>query len=107
MKQYKKIFIAGANGMLGTTLQNIVDTKDFLLTDKETSKNISWCDIRDLKYTTNLIKEYQYDLIVDLGPGDSMSKILGASGASFTAALTSASHYRSLNGFLQSFQQLI
>ena len=65
MKQYKKIFIAGANGMLGTTLQSIVDTKDFLLTDKETSENISWCDIRDLQYTTNLIKEYQPDIILN------------------------------------------
>jgi dTDP-4-dehydrorhamnose reductase len=65
MKQYKKIFIAGANGMLGTTLQSIVDTKDFLLTDKETSENISWCDIRDLKHTSDLIKQYQPDIILN------------------------------------------
>jgi len=65
MKQYKKIFIAGANGMLGTTLQSIVDTKDFLLTDKETSDNISWCDIRDLKHTSDLIKQYQPDIILN------------------------------------------
>ncbi|KTC75945.1 putative malonyl-CoA acyl-carrier-protein transacylase [Legionella birminghamensis] len=68
---------------------------------QELQQSLDWFNV------CNLIKEYQYDLIVDLGPGDSMSKILGASGASFTAALTSASHYRSLNGFLQSFQQLI
>jgi dTDP-4-dehydrorhamnose reductase len=65
MSKYKKIFIAGANGMLGTTLQNIIDTKDFLLTDKEISENISWCDIRDLKYTTDLIKKYQPDIILN------------------------------------------
>ena len=65
MKRYKKIFVAGANGMLGTTLQNIIDTKDFLLTDKETSKNIKWCDIRDLKYTTDLVNEYQPDIILN------------------------------------------
>ena len=65
MKQYKKIFVAGANGMLGTTLQNITDTKDFLLTDKETSKNVSWCDIKDLEYTTNIIKNYQPDIILN------------------------------------------
>ena len=35
MTHFKKIFIAGANGMLGTTLQNITDTSDYLLTDKE------------------------------------------------------------------------
>jgi dTDP-4-dehydrorhamnose reductase len=63
--KYKKIFIAGANGMLGTTLQSIVDTKDFLLTDKDISENISWCDIRDLKYTTTLINEYQPDIILN------------------------------------------
>lgn len=63
--KYKKIFIAGANGMLGTTLQNIVDTKNFLLTDKDISENISWCDIRDLKYTTELIKNYQPDIILN------------------------------------------
>lgn len=63
--KYKKIFIAGANGMLGTTLQSIVDTKDFLLTDKDTSENISWCDIRDLKYTTTLINKYQPNIILN------------------------------------------
>lgn len=64
-KLYKKIFVAGANGMLGTTLQHITDTKDFLLVDKEISENVSWCDIRDLKYTSNLIKEYQPDIILN------------------------------------------
>jgi dTDP-4-dehydrorhamnose reductase len=65
MKQYKKIFIAGANGMLGNTLQNIIDTKDFLLTDKDTSTNIKFCDIRDLKNTTKIITEYQPDIILN------------------------------------------
>lgn len=63
--RYKKIFIAGANGMLGTTLQNIIDTKNFLLTDKDTSKDVSWCDIKDLQYTTKLIKEYQPEIILN------------------------------------------
>ena len=63
--KYTKVFIAGANGMLGTTLQSLVDTKDFLLTDKDTSENISWCDIRDLKYTTDLINNYKPDIILN------------------------------------------
>jgi dTDP-4-dehydrorhamnose reductase len=42
MKQYKKIFIAGANGMLGTTLQNITNTEDFLLTDKDIEGNVKY-----------------------------------------------------------------
>lgn len=65
MAQYKKIFIAGANGMLGTTLQSIVDTSNFLLTDKETSNNIQFCDIRDLEHTTKLVNEYQPDIILN------------------------------------------
>jgi hypothetical protein len=28
------MFMAGVNGMLDTTLQSLIDTKDFLLTDK-------------------------------------------------------------------------
>ena len=65
MTNYKKIFMAGANGMLGTTLQTLTDTSNFLLTDKETSKNVKWCDIRDTEYTANLVKEYQPDIILN------------------------------------------
>jgi hypothetical protein len=42
--RFKKIFIAGANGMLGTTLQKNIDTSEFLLTDLDTSDNIKFCD---------------------------------------------------------------
>jgi hypothetical protein len=65
MTNYKKIFIAGANGMLGTTLQNLTDTQNYLLTDKETSENVKWCDIRDIEYTANLVKEYQPNIILN------------------------------------------
>jgi dTDP-4-dehydrorhamnose reductase len=65
-KKYKKIFVAGANGMLGTTLQNILeDTKNFLFTDKETSTTVEYCDIRDLSNVTEIIKEYQPDIILN------------------------------------------
>jgi dTDP-4-dehydrorhamnose reductase len=64
-KKYKKIFISGANGMLGTTLQTIINTEDFLLTDKEISSNIKFCDIRDLKSTTEIINEYNPDIILN------------------------------------------
>jgi dTDP-4-dehydrorhamnose reductase len=63
--KYKKIFIAGANGMLGTTLQNIIDTKYFLLTDKETSDTVRFCDIRDLDNTTKVISKFQPDIILN------------------------------------------
>jgi dTDP-4-dehydrorhamnose reductase len=65
MKKYTKIFITGANGMLGTTLQDIINTQDFLLTDKDLSENIKFCDIRDLAYTTKIINEYQPDIILN------------------------------------------
>jgi dTDP-4-dehydrorhamnose reductase len=64
-KNYTKVFIAGANGMLGTTLQQITNTENYLLTDKEISENIKYCDIRDLKSTTQIIKEYQLDIILN------------------------------------------
>jgi dTDP-4-dehydrorhamnose reductase len=65
LNSYKKIFIAGANGMLGTTLQNETDITNFLLTDKETSDNVKFCDIRDFNHVTELIKKYQPDIILN------------------------------------------
>jgi dTDP-4-dehydrorhamnose reductase len=65
MIKYKKIFIAGANGMLGTTLKQTTDTSEMFLTDKEISNDIKFCDIRDLKHTTELINEYQPDIILN------------------------------------------
>jgi dTDP-4-dehydrorhamnose reductase len=65
VKKYTKIFITGANGMLGTTLRDIINTQDFLLTDKNLSENIKFCDIRDLAYTTKIVNEYQPDIILN------------------------------------------
>ena len=65
MTHYKKIFIAGANGMLGTTLQSITDTAEFLLTDKDTEGGMKFCDIRDLKHTTEVINKYKPDIILN------------------------------------------
>jgi dTDP-4-dehydrorhamnose reductase len=62
---YNKIFVAGADGMLGITLQNITDTSKFLLTDKIISEKVVYCDIRDLEYTTLMVKEYQPDIILN------------------------------------------
>ena len=63
---YNKIFVAGANGMLGTTLQNHIDLSKFLLTDKELGDNIIYCDIRDLNHTSELVNNYQPDIIINL-----------------------------------------
>jgi len=65
MIKYNRVFIAGANGMLGTTLKGLVDTTGWLLTDKEVENDIIYCDIRDLKHTSELIKEYKPDLILN------------------------------------------
>lgn len=65
MTLYKKIFIAGANGMLGTTLRSLTDTSEFLCTDKELETGIGYCDIRDLKHTTQVVLEYKPDIILN------------------------------------------
>lgn len=65
MSHYKKIFIAGANGMLGTTLKSLTDTSEMLLTDKELSDGVQFCDIRDLQHTTETINKYQPDIILN------------------------------------------
>jgi dTDP-4-dehydrorhamnose reductase len=61
----KKIFIAGADGMLGTTLQSITNTEHFLLTDKNTSNTVKYCDIRDIENTTKIVKEFKPDIILN------------------------------------------
>jgi dTDP-4-dehydrorhamnose reductase len=65
MTHYKKIFIAGANGMLGTTLQGLVNTSEYLLTDKDTQGGMPFCDIRDLRHTADVIAGYKPDIILN------------------------------------------
>ena len=66
MTHYSRIFIDGANGMLGTTLKSLIDNNKLFLTDKELSENIVYCDIRDLNHTSQLVKEYQPDIILNI-----------------------------------------
>jgi len=61
--KFKKIFIAGANGMLGTTLQNIVQSDGYLLTDIENTENIKFCDIRNIGETAKIVREYKPEII--------------------------------------------
>lgn len=63
--KYRKIFISGANGMLGTSMQSIVDSKDFLLTDIDISSDIKYCDIRDMESTSRMVREYSPDIILN------------------------------------------
>ena len=63
--RFKKIFISGASGMLGTTLQKYFDTRGFLLTDLDPSGDIKFCDIRDIEHTSKIIKEYKPEIILN------------------------------------------
>jgi dTDP-4-dehydrorhamnose reductase len=63
--EFKRALVFGANGMLGTTLQKLVNKDYFKLTDKDTNINIEFCDIRDLSHTTKIVNEYNPDIILN------------------------------------------
>jgi dTDP-4-dehydrorhamnose reductase len=60
--KYKTALVFGANGMLGTTLRQLVDTNTFILTDKD---NIEFCDIRDFKNSRKIVEKYNPDIILN------------------------------------------
>jgi dTDP-4-dehydrorhamnose reductase len=61
--KYQKAIVFGAAGMLGTTLKSIADESKFILTDKDTSTRLEFCDIRDLSSVSKIIKKYNPDII--------------------------------------------
>jgi dTDP-4-dehydrorhamnose reductase len=61
--KYNRPLVFGAAGMLGTTLKNVAEDIKFILTDKDTSTGLEFCDIRDLALTTEIIKKYNPDII--------------------------------------------
>jgi len=63
--KYKKAIVFGAAGMLGTSLKNLIDKDKFILTDKDTSTGLEYCDIRDLDQTSKLIDTYKPDIILN------------------------------------------
>jgi dTDP-4-dehydrorhamnose reductase len=63
--EFKKIFITGANGMLGSTLRDLTDSSRYLLTDKDTGDGMTFCDIRDLNHTAELVHHYKPDIILN------------------------------------------
>ena len=63
--KYNRPLVFGAAGMLGTTLKNIVGENKFILTDKDTSTGLEFCDIRDLAATTELTNKYNPDIILN------------------------------------------
>jgi dTDP-4-dehydrorhamnose reductase len=65
MIKYKKVMIVGANGMLGSTLQNIIDTNEYNLSDIDIIDGLQFCDIRDLAQTSELVKNYNPEIILN------------------------------------------
>jgi dTDP-4-dehydrorhamnose reductase len=63
--KYQKAIVFGAAGMLGTTLKSIADESKFILTDKDTSTGLEFCDIRDLLSVSKIIKKYNPDIILN------------------------------------------
>jgi dTDP-4-dehydrorhamnose reductase len=62
---YNKALVFGAAGMLGTTLKDLVDSTEFILTDKDTSTGLEFCDIRDLSATAEIVEKYNPDVILN------------------------------------------
>jgi dTDP-4-dehydrorhamnose reductase len=63
--KYQKAIVFGAAGMLGTTLKSIANESKFILTDKDTSTGLEFCDIRDLSSVSKIIKKYNPDIILN------------------------------------------
>lgn len=63
--EFKRALVFGANGMLGTTLKKIVGEGEFILTDKDTTTGLEFCDIRDLELTTKIVEKYNPDIILN------------------------------------------
>jgi dTDP-4-dehydrorhamnose reductase len=63
--KYQKAIVFGAAGMLGTTLKSIADESKFILTDKDISTGLEFCDIRDLLSVSKIIKKYNPDIILN------------------------------------------
>lgn len=51
--------------MLGTTLKNLPTNSELILTDKEVSEGVEFCDIRDMKHTSEIVSKYNPDIILN------------------------------------------
>jgi dTDP-4-dehydrorhamnose reductase len=61
----QKAIVFGAAGMLGTTLKSIADESKFILTDKDISTGLEFCDIRDLSSVSKIVEKYNPDVILN------------------------------------------
>lgn len=62
--KYNRILVFGGAGMLGTTLKSI-SKNQLIVTDKDIHTGITYCDIRDLKHTSETVKTHQPDIILN------------------------------------------
>lgn len=70
-------------------------SEEKLLLDRELFTPLQWYSVCEL------ISEYQYKLIIDLGPGDSMTTLLRAGNSDLDhLKIITAAHYTSLNGLI-------
>ncbi|HBB53003.1 MAG TPA: hypothetical protein DCZ80_03785 [Legionellales bacterium] len=69
------------------------------LLDQELYTTLQWHKL------CQLIPEYKYDLILDLGPGDAMSKQLKM--ININIPVFTFSHYKSITGALTAFINLV
>ena len=51
--------------MLGTTLKNLPTNSELILTDKEVSDGIEFCDIRDMKHVSEIVAKHNPDIILN------------------------------------------
>lgn len=61
---YNKILIFGGGGMLGSSLKSIIK-QDIIITDKELSEGVSYCDIREIDQVSKLVHDTKPDVILN------------------------------------------
>jgi malonyl CoA-acyl carrier protein transacylase len=72
------------------------------LLDQELYTTIQW------QKACELIKEYQYDLIIDLGPGDAMTNLLNSSTSDvFNSPIITLSRYNSCFGLFTAVEKAL
>lgn len=83
-------------------LGKIVDViEEQKVLDEELYTTLQWFQLCEL------IKEYNYDLIIDLGPGDAMTKLLHPNQELFNSLIITASNYSNCSSFRNALHALV
>lgn len=54
-----------------------------------------------------MIPEYDYDLVLDLGPGSAMADLYAASGAETSVKVLSVANYKTIKGVREALEKII